>query len=158
MSMRLTPKQLNNFWSKVHKRPDGVWEWTGSRVPFGHGQFLLNYKPTYAHRISWELANGPIPTGMCVLHKNDIPYDVNPDNLFLGTIADNNKDRDLKNRQNAAKGGVHGLAKLTEQQVHTLRYWYATKLFTQKQLALSFKIGQSQVNKVILNKQWGHLQ
>jgi hypothetical protein len=89
---------LERFWRKVRKT-DGCWEWTASFRGLGYGQIKVNQKMLYAHRVSWEMANGPIPDGLCVLHHCDNPPCVNPDHLFLGTQADNMRDKVRKNRQ-----------------------------------------------------------
>lgn len=46
----------------------------------------------------WEQANGPIPKGMCVLHRCDVRHCVNPNHLWLGTQRENIADRDAKGR------------------------------------------------------------
>lgn len=72
-----------------------------------------------AHRFVWELVYGPVPDGLCVLHKCDNPPCVNPDHLFLGTNLDNIRDRHAKGR--TAFGTHVGMAKLTEPQVVAIR-------------------------------------
>lgn len=42
--------------------------------------------------------NGPIPEGMQVLHRCDVPYCVNPEHLFLGTDKENHRDKTAKGR------------------------------------------------------------
>ncbi|MGH7024521.1 MAG: HNH endonuclease signature motif containing protein [Caulobacteraceae bacterium] len=60
---------------------------------------MVKWRDTrYAHRLAWELANGPIPDGLLILHKCDNPVCCNPDHLFLGTAADNHADCAAKGR------------------------------------------------------------
>lgn len=52
----------------------------------------------YSHRLAYEAWVGPIPDGMHVLHRCDNPPCINPAHLFLGTDAENVRDRDGKGR------------------------------------------------------------
>lgn len=85
------------FWIKV-KKTDSCWLWMAGKFHFGHGRFKIRNKNKQAHRVSWEMKNGPIPNGMLVCHKCDVPSCVNPDHLFLGTYKDNMQDSLLKGR------------------------------------------------------------
>lgn len=88
---------FDRFWNKVDRSGD-CWTWQGSRDRKGYGRVSVNQRPVLAHRFSWTLSHGPIPDGLCVLHKCDNPPCVNPEHLFLGTIADNNRDMVAKGR------------------------------------------------------------
>lgn len=78
----------------------GCHEYTGSRSPRGYGQVYRGRgkRPYHAHRLAWELAHGPIPAGMHILHTCDNPPCVNPAHLSLGTHADNMADMARKGR------------------------------------------------------------
>ena len=95
----------DRFWKWVNKT-EKCWLWTGrtnkTKPGTGAGQFRIvgRKNPILAHRFSWELVNGPVPDGMCVCHKCDVPYCVRPDHLFLGTQSDNSKDMWSKGRAN----------------------------------------------------------
>lgn len=81
------------------RMPNECLEWTGVVNEAGYGRIWVNNKWVLTHRLAWELMNGPIPDGLCVLHHCDNPPCCNAEKcLFLGTRADNNADREAKGR------------------------------------------------------------
>ena len=89
---------------------NGCQVYTGTKNSSGYGSIKINGKMVGSHRVAWELANGPIADGMCVLHHCDNPPCCNPDHLFLGTRKDNANDRDAKGRLVTPKGEKNGIA------------------------------------------------
>lgn len=87
------------FWRKVDKSGE-CWIWTGARAPppWDYGKFRLDGRAVDAHRVSWEFSYGPIPDGLWVLHRCDVPGCVRPEHLFLGTAQDNSRDMMRKGR------------------------------------------------------------
>ena len=88
-------------WPKVDCSGDGCWLWTGAIDHKGYGRIGMGAPSRFvmrAHRATWELTFGPIPEGLCVLHKCDNPPCVRPSHLFLGTISDNSQDMAAKGR------------------------------------------------------------
>jgi hypothetical protein len=72
--------------------------WTGAKDSSGYGSVFWQGMARATHRLTWEMANGPIPVGMCVCHKCDIPACRTLDHMFLGTHLENMEDRDAKQR------------------------------------------------------------
>jgi len=88
--------RFNEKWTPVTE--SGCWLWTDYLVSGKYGHLTVNYKTLAAHRVSYELHVGEIPEGLCVCHRCDVPFCVNPDHLFLGTHKDNTQDMLKKNR------------------------------------------------------------
>jgi len=59
---------------------------------------MFGGKKFRAHRLAWEMTNGPIPNRSLVLHRCDNPRCVNPEHLFLGSPKDNMIDKMEKGR------------------------------------------------------------
>lgn len=142
-------KQAKRFWKKVEKIPfHSCWEWVGS-TSRGYGTININSVPVYAHRISYELVNGPIPKGLYILHKCDNPSCINPDHLRTGTHLENIKDMVSKGRQ---------YRKVNSEIVKKIQEEYKTGKFTQKEIGAKYGITACVVSDYVLNKHAGAKQ
>jgi len=72
----------------------GCWLWIGTLYNTGYGK----YGKKLAHRYMYEQLIGPIPSGLCIMHKCDVRCCVNPHHLAVGTLTDNNLDCRRKGR------------------------------------------------------------
>lgn len=102
LSMRPT-SLIARLWSRVSRaKDDECWLWAGSTLRNGYGQISVTHNghasPLMTHRVMWVLTYGPIPDGLSVLHRCDVPRCVNPTHLFLGTQRDNIHDAQRKGR------------------------------------------------------------
>lgn len=127
--------------------------WAGKPDAHGYGTFCVDRKMYKAHRLSYELYKGPIPTGMLVCHKCDNRICVNPDHLFVGTLQDNMDDRARKDRQ--AKG-ERNHSKLKASSVLLIRE-LSQKRWTQRRLAKEFGVDKSTINNIVNRRKWTHI-
>ena len=145
------------FWAKVDKSagPDGCWLWTASKVTCGYGGFSVGHRTLRAHRIAWELVNGPIPDGLCVCHRCDVRPCVNPAHLFLGTQAENTADKVAKGRQGTPRGEAHGSVKITDAQVALMRADRAAEGLCYRKLGAKYGISRSQAWRIVsMTNRW----
>lgn len=145
------------------------WLWIGGHVPRGYGVMRHQGRQTYAHRVSYLLHRGPIPHGLRVLHSCDTPACVNPDHLTVGTAQDNTDDMMAKGRHcvrpaigdlngvrknpEIVRGERNGRAKLTRDQVETIRREYAAGAI-QRVLAARFGVRQCHISEIVRGVSW----
>lgn len=153
---RVEPFQ-DRFWRKVDKTvPNGCWLWTACKNVDGYGSFPCEELQEHrAHRISWILANGPIPAGSSVLHKcptGENPSCVNPDHLYLGTQTDNMQDTVAAGTHFSMRGEAHANSLLDAAAIREIRMNY--NRITVKELASRFNVTIAAVRDVAKGRSW----
>lgn len=133
---------------------DGCWPWPKYCNDDGYGLTKLNGKTTVATRVSYQIAVGPIPTGMNICHTCDNPPCVRPLHLFPGTHKTNYEDAKSKGRH--SHGTRNGISKLNEDAVRFIRS--NADAMTQTALAEMFGVRQSSIWVIIQRKAWAHVQ
>lgn len=143
------------LWRKVEKgTADECWEWQGKRSTKGYGLIARgsrDMRSDRAHRVAYEVARGPIPAGLFVLHHCDNPPCCNPSHLFLGTAADNTADmmRKGRGRLPGLKGQDHPRARLTDEDIADMRAAYQAGQLTQRELAEDYGVREQYVWRLV---------
>lgn len=135
---------------------ESCWLWVGTTNNKGYGQLKINKKNTGAHRVSYMVHIGPIPEGMFVLHQCDNPACINPYHLFLGTHADNMRDKVQKGRMHDQRGEHNPKAKITELQARDA-HERAAKGERQSDIARSYGVTRSAISRIIRGQSWPHI-
>ncbi len=116
-------RMLVRFNKNVFPEPNtGCWLWGGATNADGYPNFP--WRPgniSLGHRFSYLIYKGEFDRSLFVCHSCDNPSCVNPDHLFLGTVTDNNADRDRKGRFNPLNGSKNGMAKPDEEKVREIK-------------------------------------
>ena len=148
------------WWRRVDKNgptlphmDSACWIWTGHVIADGYGHIKRGKTMVLTHRLSWELTFGEIKGGLLVLHKCDNPACVNPSHLFLGTDADNAKDRDSKGRMGNKAGTSNGNAKINEDIVIQIR----SSTTPTKDLAKAYNVSIPLIQKIRSKSLWRHV-
>ena len=132
----------------------GCWNWQLSLNHNGYGNFSILRKSNVAHRASYEEFVGPIPEGLCVLHKCDNPRCCNPEHLFLGTIQDNADDKVAKGR--SMRGSGHYKAIITEDQA-ALIFNMIQEGFTIADIKSRLGVGEDIIQPIKRGVTWNHV-
>lgn len=145
------------FHEKYVKGSEGdCWVWIASKMKTGYGQInTRDGRVITAHRFSYQLHKGDIPSGMFVCHTCDNRACVNPDHLWLGTAKDNSQDMLRKGRgiSNPVRGSKNHAAKLTEKQVAQI--YTSDKSHTE--IAKQFGVTASCVLSIKKGLSWSHM-
>ena len=122
---------------KGHCKVDtnNCWNWTRCVSKNGYGKYKTKDKTWQVHRLSYILYKGPVPKDKFVLHKCDNRRCLNPDHLYVGTIAQNILDALSRDRWPL---------KLTNSQILEIRK--ATG--RQEDLAKHYGVSQPQISRI----------
>lgn len=134
--------------------PDACWPWTRAIDQGGYGKVHGGVHGRQAHRVAWILANGPIPDGLVVMHACDNRRCINLAHLSLGTHDENMVDMARKHRVVTRPGASHPAAKLTAEQVATIRTEYASGTASQAHLAARFGVSKTLIHNIVNGLAW----
>lgn len=157
MMVRPTIKEIARFIDGIQITKH-CWLWIGWLDRDGYGAFRFREIPKMlAHRFSYELFVGPITSGKQILHRRGCGNRncVNPNHLYLGTNADNMRDRDIWG--NTAKGERSGLSKLSEIDVLAVRRTHKIGNYSFQNISDMFGISKSQAYRIVSGQNWKHL-
>ncbi len=139
----------------VPERGTGCWEWAGNRDPNGYGRLNVGNTPALAHRIAWELFQGPLTPEDHICHRCDNPPCVRPEHLFKGDHGMNMADkmRKKRHRYGVSRGEKHGCAVLTEAQAREIK---ASGL-SHKACAAQYGVSYQTVWEIRKGVSWKHI-
>jgi hypothetical protein len=125
--------------------------WTGGAGKNGYGMASVGGTKMYPHRLAYAVALGPI-VGLHVCHRCDTPLCVNPNQLFLGTHAENMADMAKKKRHGRILNG----RRLSDEQVQAIRRRLAEGRSCRR-IAAEFGISNGNVSRIGTGHRWWHL-
>lgn len=156
MLISFSDAQKQRFWAKVCKT-DECWLWVGPFDKDGYGKFAITGRGWIrAHRASYMINLGEIPNSLCVLHRCDTPACIRHDHLFLGTQADNARDKVQKQR--SMIGERNPRSKLTEEAVVEIREKYSTGFYTQGILAKLYRVCPATIQHAVNGRNWRNVK
>ncbi len=140
-----TLEEILDYTDKV----DGCWLWKGSRTFDGYGRWNISgNKNGKLHR---HVYSGKHPeediTNKVIRHTCDNPLCINPEHLVSGSVKDNVRDMDLRNRR--------GHSKLTFDQVRAIRL--IGKTLTQVEIGKMFGVDYRTVSYILKRLTWKYV-
>jgi len=141
------------------RRTRGCWLWTGYINAGGYPEVSFKGQKHLVHRAAYELKYGPIPDGLLACHTCDVRACVRPDHIFLGTHADNMRDKVAKGRSAGPSliGEANARSKLTTPLVRSLRAEYSQGGVTIADLAARHDITEHNMRCAIRGLTWKHV-
>ena len=142
------------FMELVSPEPmSGCWLWLGHLDEAGYPLLWFRGKHVRATRVSLMLFKGwNLPRNICACHRCDNPPCVNPDHLFAGTQADNNKDKATKGR--SMRGHRVPGSRFTVADVIEIKCRLAAGMESHCAIARSLGVNSSSIRCIAIGKTW----
>lgn len=121
-----------------------------------YGRIMFSGSFQAAHRVSFQIFKGPIPSNLHVLHTCDKPRCVNPEHLYSGTHQDNMRDRTARKRLPSRAGVKNHNVKLKESEVIKIRQ--TEEKITHTALAKIYEISPEMISLIRRGKAWQNLK
>ena len=154
----------SDFWPRFDMESSdfGCWLWTGSLwKKTGYGRVRHQHKTIRIHRVSYEIAHGPIPDDLVIRHRCDGNYPFRdftyrrcgrPSHLTTGTPADNSADMVAHERQ--VRGILASKSKLVPWKVRAIRAAYVPGEVTLEELGDLFWVTKQSVKAIVDGVRW----
>lgn len=157
----MTTSLIQRFWRKVQiDDSESCWLWQAFRNPKGYGMISNGGYMALAHRVSWAIHNGKVPANKYVLHRCDNPSCCNPKHLYIGTNADNVRDKVERGRSSWPRperaGEGHPMVKLTTEAVMEIRSEIGIR-GAGVRLARKYGVRPSTITMIQKGRLWKHL-
>lgn len=128
----------------------------------GYGKLEINGKTVSAHRTSYAIEHGSIPSGMIVMHACDNRRCVRPSHLSAGTQLENMHDMIAKGRAvtvlpEPKLGSSHHNAKLSELDVREIHRLASIGDTSHKAMSVMFGVSRSLVSLIVKGRAWAHM-
>lgn len=149
------PNPVSFFWSRIDKSSD-CWLWMGAQMGNGYGSMRVGEKHYFPHRYSYELAFGPIDSGLYVCHRCDTPLCVRPDHLFLGDQFANMQDMWSKgrgDRTTRCRGEDKPNACFSNADVRRIRELLSLGV-CQSEIARMYRVHSSTIHRIAAGRAW----
>lgn len=155
-----TLNDLKSIWSTKYTVKDcgyktACWVWNQSKTKKGYARCVFRRKVYTGGRLPWMIFKGEIPHGMCACHKCDNPACVNPNHVFLGTKADNNRDCKRKKRNNI--GSKNGQSILVESDVKKIKSILKSNQ-SDSEIASMFGVHRLTIWDIRKKRTWRHVR
>lgn len=157
LQLNKNPKnRIDLFNTRYIVKPNGCWEWYGTKGKNGYGVIQVRGKRIYTHRFSYETFIGEIKKGLFICHKCDNRLCVNPGHLFIGTPNDNTQDMINKKRNVVLRGSKTGMAKLKEEDVKNI-IEKLKKGYSLGELSKEYNVYRGTITSIKMKRSWKHM-
>lgn len=157
-----------HFMTKVNTQgnsADSCWFWlAGKRNPTrkmarypsqNYGTIKFRGKDMLAHRVSYILHKGEIPSGYVIMHTCDNANCVNPNHLVCGTQAENMKQA-AQNSITYKQGSKHSQAKISEKDALEIRKLYSSGIGSTT-ISKMYPLSKVAIMNIVNRKTWKHI-